>query len=126
MVVHNLETGDERHFGVPENIYTMSLWTPPSHEVHFHRQPLHTTRNIVNLAGHIACNSVESGQEVEMLETEEKSPTGWDAGMSFFWLKPVTSPKESEKRLLCSDPCAVQIVVSSLCPSWSGSLDAQI
>ena len=36
-VIQNLETGDETHFGV-DNIYTMSLWIPPSHEGFFHRQ----------------------------------------------------------------------------------------
>ena len=37
-VIQNLETGDETHFGVEDNIYTMSLWIPPSHEGVFHRQ----------------------------------------------------------------------------------------
>ena len=37
-VIQNLETGDETHFGVEDNIYTMSLWIPPSREGGFHRQ----------------------------------------------------------------------------------------
>ena len=31
-VIQKLETGDVTHFGVEDNIYTMSLWIPPSHE----------------------------------------------------------------------------------------------
>ena len=37
-VFQNLETGDETNFCVEDNIYTMSLWIPPSHEGVFHRQ----------------------------------------------------------------------------------------
>ena len=37
-VIQNLETGDETHFGIEDNIYTMSLWILPSHEGCSHRQ----------------------------------------------------------------------------------------
>ena len=37
-VIQNLAMGDETHFGVEDDIYTMSLWIPPSHEGCFHRQ----------------------------------------------------------------------------------------
>ena len=37
-VIQKLETGDVTHFGVEDNIYTMSLWIPPSHEGCFHWQ----------------------------------------------------------------------------------------
>ena len=95
-VIQNLEKGDETHIGVEDNIYTMSLWIPPSHEVNKRSAQKHECSNPVRP---IYTTSVEMPHVVRMQkEDEEEEDSREDEDVQpFFCRKPSEGRTESEK-----------------------------